>query len=195
MPGSTWGSCSGDETPSISNLLWLMPVSTWGSCSGDETPSISDLSWSLAHFPLSATASDVGLWPGGSWFCQGLEIYSPWASVPGRLQVVSDILWPKLCEAWRLKQAWALKTSRMQRTRLWCSLQMGWSLTVSKCVLSTRMNGNIETPHAARVGWEWAITCGSPRMLVCDVYGFYYFHVVATKCKCVCNCQTKYTLI
>ena len=36
---------------------------------------------------------------------QGLEISSPWAPVPGRL--VSEILWPQLCEAWRLKEAWA----------------------------------------------------------------------------------------
>ena len=36
---------------------------------------------------------------------QGLEISSPRAPFPGRF--VSERLWPQLCEAWRVKEAWA----------------------------------------------------------------------------------------
>ena len=93
-------------------------VSTWRGCSGDETPSILDLS--KAVLIMDQTDHDYmnsGFqWPGWSWFCQlgkellllrlyeqGLEISSLFESVPCRL--VSEILWPQLCEVWRFRHS------------------------------------------------------------------------------------------
>ena len=40
---------------------------------------------------------------------------------------------------------------------------------MSESSLPARMNVDIDTKSAARVGWEWAVTCTAPLILVCDV--------------------------